>query len=401
MDQLIEQLQLAIAAQEQVQNPQQHPQPHPHEATALQLYAAAAAVNMRVPGWSALLGLSSLDAPNAAEDGMEDGPSSAATSSSVYMLRQMALMQQANAAAAAVAIQQQRDLHRELDEDPAGQPSEGESLPSIERPEGLAIKQESSAQHPQNIRAEPQCDKEAKSNLEQDEDAESSKRKRCRTNFNCWQLEELEKAFQGNHYPDIYMRESLATKLELKEGRIAVWFQNRRAKWRKQDHTKKGPGRPAHNAQPQSCSGAPIPPSELRARERAQRSKRMKKAIDRQARKLRLKGIEVNYARLKADYLATHQEHWAEEEQDEEDVVDDDPPIDVMAVGGGQEDNTGDSQDNSYCSSRTYPKSTSSELDPDDMGVQIKLEAPSPPQSSMQNKTLYSSPFSIESILGS
>lgn len=47
-----------------------------------------------------------------------------------------------------------------------------------------------------------------------------------------------------------------------------VWFQNRRAKVRKREHTKKGPGRPAHNAHPQTCSGEPIPPDEIRAREK-------------------------------------------------------------------------------------------------------------------------------------
>ncbi|KAJ7388866.1 hypothetical protein OS493_035206 [Desmophyllum pertusum] len=91
-------------------------------------------------------------------------------------------------------------------------------------------------------------------------ECDRSRQRRRRTAFTDEQLDRLEDSFENEKFPGIQIREDLARELGIGEARIQVWFQNRRARWRKREiKNKPAPALPA--AKPLPGNSDVIPPA--------------------------------------------------------------------------------------------------------------------------------------------
>jgi len=85
--------------------------------------------------------------------------------------------------------------------------------------------------------------------------------KRPRTAFTAFQLKSLEYYFRTCPYPDSMARDVISRTTGVEDGKIQVWFQNRRARYRKRQQTTQ----PSVPTKPRKRSSSSLPPTPTHA----------------------------------------------------------------------------------------------------------------------------------------
>ncbi|KAH3694337.1 hypothetical protein DPMN_081777 [Dreissena polymorpha] len=103
--------------------------------------------------------------------------------------------------------------------------------PSSVNAESVTRTPTSTARSSGSVSSSPQTYTESESSGDKESDKKSNKS--ARTNYTKEQLKSLMKIFHDNPYPDSEMMENIAKDFGVKDTNIKIWFQNKRARWRR------------------------------------------------------------------------------------------------------------------------------------------------------------------------